>query len=117
MNKTFVVTADGQVSDGYHTFGELYEHRIALWIALCRVHSSEFETPQKQLVWRSKLHSDGSSYDGWFLLGMNRKPGEQITYHLPMAYWDRCSFAATLDRAPEFDGHTPQDVLERLRSM
>lgn len=24
-----------QISDGYHTFGELYEHRIALFRALC----------------------------------------------------------------------------------
>lgn len=25
----------GEVSDGYHTFDELYEHRVALFIALC----------------------------------------------------------------------------------
>lgn len=25
-----------EVSDGYHTFDELYDHRITLYIALCR---------------------------------------------------------------------------------
>lgn len=27
----------GEVSDGYHTFNELYDHRIKLFITLCRV--------------------------------------------------------------------------------
>lgn len=30
----------GKTSDGYHTFDELYEHRITLWIALCRTQAA-----------------------------------------------------------------------------
>lgn len=106
------------ISDGYHTFGELYEHRIQLWISLCRAqqlvrHYQQREEP----VWRTFKHSDGTSYDGWFLLGIGRDPGQQITYHLPSSKWDECNFAITLDRAPEFDGHTSADVLERLKSL
>jgi hypothetical protein len=26
-----------RISDGYHTFGELYDHRIQLFIALCKM--------------------------------------------------------------------------------
>lgn len=99
-------------SDGYHTFTELYEHRIALYIALLRNLSGKFMAP-----WRSKLHSDGSSYDGWFILGYGYEPGEQITYHIPMSMWTKTDFAETLEKAPEFDGHTPADVITRINEL
>ena len=99
-----------KVSDGYHTFEELYDHRITLFIALARA-------LRTHKVWRSKLHSDGSSYAGWFILGINDKPGKQITYHLPLSRWDETDFAFTVDRAPEFDGHTAEDVLKRLKTV
>ena len=101
------------ISDGYHTFGELYEHRIELFITLCRICAEEFNSP----VWVSDKHSDGTSFDGWFVLGIGIEPGTQITYHLPISKWDECFFAETLDKAPEFDGHTSEDVLERLKSL
>ena len=99
-----VVTED--TSDGYHTFKELYEHRITLFIALARNIDI--------VAWRSKLHSDGSSLDGWFILGIAKSKGNQITYHLPNKKWEETSFAETLEKAPDFDGHTSQDVLKRL---
>jgi len=64
-----------------------------------------------------KLHSDGTSFDGWFVLGMFRAKGQQITYHLPMDRWKECEFAETLERAPEFDGHTAGDCLKRIASL
>lgn len=102
------------ISDGYHTFGELYEHRIELFIALCRVIPCE---ERECSVWRSKKHSDGIEWDGWFLLGINKTPGQQITYHLPISKWDQCSFVDELDQAPAWDGHTSQDVLDRLKEL
>jgi hypothetical protein len=75
------------------------------------------ESPGLQEVWRSKLHSDGSSFDGWFILGIGKEKGKQITYHLPTVRWDEVSFAETLEKAPEWDGHTPDDVLERLKAL
>ena len=70
-------------------------------------------------VWRSKNHSDGEPAFGgtWFVLGINKEKGKQITYHLPMSKWDETDFAETLEKAPEFDGHTSQDVLERLKKQ
>jgi hypothetical protein len=100
------------VSDGYHTFAELYDHRIALFIALCE--HIDRVTPTGN-VWRSKLHSDGSSFDGWFIMGIGREPGTQISYHLPMSRWAETDWLGTEDeRAPEFDGHTSADVLARI---
>lgn len=108
---------DMQVSDGYHTMDELYEHRIELFLALCRVIHSEFGTSSSPKVWRSKLHSDGKWYDGWFILGLFKEKGNQITYHLPMSKWDETDFAETLEKAPEWDGHTSSDVLNRLKNL
>lgn len=101
------------ISDGYHTFGELYEHRITLFIALCRA----LDTASRIPVWRSVAHSDGSVWDGWFILGLYKSYGSQITYHLPMDKWEECAFAETLKQAPEWDGHTSADVLERLKGL
>lgn len=104
-----------KISDGYHTFGELYEHRLALYIALCRLLNQKYNLQiDGQGVWRSKAHSDGTVWDGWFILGISTIKGQQITYHLPMEKWEQTKFAITLDKAPEFDGHTPDDVLSRL---
>lgn len=107
-----------KISDGYHTFGELYEHRIALFIALCRIIEKD---PQYQnsnyAVWKSKVHSDNTSYEGWFILGIGVDDGAQISYHLPISKWEECPFATELELAPEWDGHTSNDVLERLKQL
>lgn len=113
--------------DGYHTFEELYDHRITLYIALCKslLEDSEYRhadgqsgTPYRNGgIWRSKLHHDGSSLDGWFILGIRTDPGYQISYHLPLSRWGETDFAYTLDRAPEWDGHTSDDVLNRLKNL
>jgi hypothetical protein len=117
LTKTAYFEGDGLVvSDGYHTFDELYEHRITLFIALCREVAI---TRKGQLlsVWRSYHHSDGSSFDGWFVMGIGTDKGSQITYHLPIAKWNETAFAETFPQAPEFDGHTPTGVLERLKAL
>ena len=107
-------TEIGTISDGYHTFDELYEHRIVLFIQLCSWIKSNGLGPY---VWKSLLHSDGSKFDGWFVAGIGTLPGHQMTYHLPLSKWDECDDLTELPRAPEWDGHTPADVLERLRKL
>ena len=110
--------------DGYHTFDELYEHRITLYIALCQLlrrQENAIGTVQQGngFVWRSKKHSDRELVFGgtWFVLGIGKEKSEQITYHLPIEKWEETNFADTLEIAPEFDGHTSQDVLERLKNL
>lgn len=101
----------GNISDGYHTFNELYDHRITLFIALCRkIRDAD--------TWRSRLHSDGTMFEGQFVMGIFDFPGGQITYHLPLSRWDETEFVAeTLDYAPKWDGHSPSDVIERLKRL
>jgi hypothetical protein len=97
-----------KLGDGHHTFEELYEHRFWLWIRLCDSYGNS---------WKSKRHSDGSMFNGMFILGLEKEKGKQLTYHLPLEYWDECDFAETLDFAYEWDEHTPKDVLERLKKL
>jgi len=103
--------------DGYHTFDELYDHRISLYIALCKSLNSDDEYYQ---VWRSKKHSDGELCFGTgtqFIMGIGKKVGEQISYHIPIERWNETDFAESLEIAPEFDGHSSDDVITRLKSL
>ena len=100
--------------DGYHTFDELYDHRITLFIALCAVLRVNTDAE----IWRSERHSDGELCFGTgtqFIMGIGSKPGEQITYHIPIERWDEAAFALTYERAPEWDGHTSDDVIKRIK--
>lgn len=121
------------ISDGYHTFEELYEFRAVLNIALFKALVVGYKATWKLMhmdtsiagspgpwhneVWRSKLHSDGTMFDGMFIFGVFSEPGKQITFHYHLDKWNDCAFAETLDKAPEWDGHTPADVLERLKAL
>lgn len=97
----------GETSDGYHTFNELYEHRHMLFLALCKAHRNR--------AWKSKLHSDGSMFDGWFIAGLATTHG-QATYHLPLRLWDSFD-VEEMTVAPPWDGHTPDDVINRISSL
>ena len=111
---------DVDVNDGHHTFNELYEHRCTLWIALCRalchLDFNRQDRP-RPVIWRSKKHSDGSCIPGWFVLGAGQGDGQQMTYHLPESRWEETGFACTWPQAPEYDGHTSEDVLDRIKTM
>lgn len=99
-----------QISDGYHTFSELYSHRNTLFIALSKM----LQKSGAYFVWRSLKQSDGIQYKNWFLMGISEEPGKQISYHLPYELWEKTNFATTLPKAPEFDGHKSEDVTNRL---
>ena len=98
----------GSTSDGYHTFDELYEHRH--WLFLCLMKSA----PER--AWASRLHSDGTCLDGWFIAGMELSDGKQISYHLPDRLWEavECLGVETTD-PPPWDGHSGADVVARLQ--
>ena len=112
---------DENTSDGYHTFKELYEHRVTLYIALCKSRNEwHIDNGSKQFVWRSKYHSDGELCFGTgteFVLGIHKGKGKQITYHIPVERWEETNFAETLNIAPEWDEHSSEDVLERLLEL
>ena len=94
----------GDVSDGDHTFKELYHHRAILTMALFNSHPN--------MCWKSRQHHDGTMYDGYFIVGIDTPDG-QATYHYDLSYWSMFH-VRELDRAPKFDGHTPDQAIERI---
>lgn len=119
----------GKISDGYHTFDELYDHRITLFIAFLKLKRELEKSPQvigshivwakpePSHVWRTTKHSDNSVWQDWFILGIYTEPGKQITYHVPNSRWQECDFAMSILKASEWDGHTSEDVLQRLKAL
>lgn len=102
----------GKLSDGYHTFDELYEHRCLLFAAFLKNNCSS--------AWRSPRHHDGTQFRGWFIAGafLGNEAGEykQISYHMPDRMWSLLDGIFTLERSPKWDGHTSQDVCDRLKA-
>jgi len=98
----------GEFSDGYHTFNELYHHRALLFATICKMF--------KDKAWKSKLHDTGDMYDGMFIVGIETPEG-QATYHYDIdPYWDKFD-VKELDKAPKYDGHTPEEALERIYKL
>jgi hypothetical protein len=102
----------GNVSDGYHTFDELYEHRTILFALLCIL----AKYPSHYNVWKSLKHSDGTMYEGMFIAGIGSDEGT-VTYHIEKKYWDLFKAIPELDKAPEWDGTTPEQGLRIMESM
>ena len=101
-------TADVEkMSDGYHTFADLYEQRLILSAALAKNNPN---------AWKSKRHEDGSVPfgGGWFIMGFDTDEG-CYTYHYELKDWDlfQCE---ELDKGKPWDGHTSKDV-RRLLSI
>lgn len=98
----------GEVSDGFHTFNELYHHRAVLFSVICN------SMPEK--AWKSKLHNTGDMFPGMFVVGIITPEG-YATYHFDVElYWDMFN-VQELTMAPEWDGHTPEDAINRISKL
>lgn len=112
-----IAVPSGSTSDGYHTFDELYRHRMLLTAALLNAwHRLEGEgvgedmSPHKS--WR---HSDGSAPfgGGWFIV-VAELPTGQISYHYERQHWDLFQIPERELPAP-FDGHDAREVADRMQ--
>lgn len=101
INTTYI----SKISDGYHTFEELYFHRMVLFSIICN--------QNKDKAWKSKLHIDGTMYLDYFIVGINTIEG-QYSYHYHMEYWDYFKDISEILTAPEWDGHEPKDITRLL---
>lgn len=88
------------ISDKWHTFGDLYYHRMMLFAVICN--------QNKEIAWKSKLHHDGTMFEDSFNVGINTPEG-QYTYHYYLKDWDMFD-VKELPNAPKYDGHKPEDV-------
>ena len=108
MDTKLILPCDvGEVSDGYHTFDELYNHRCTLWCIIL--------TDNKELAFKTKLNDKKEVMEGWFIAGLDTPYG-QITYHLPMSMYDRLN-VKEIEYNANYDGHDSEDALLRLRKF
>ena len=121
-------TNKGDISDGYHTFNELYEFRKMYNAALFNewaknplfLHNDlnkEFPVV-KYNVHKSWKHHDGELCfgGGWFIVSAMLPTG-QISNHYKAEDWDLFKIPEVEKALFEFDGHTGKDVLERLKNL
>lgn len=94
----------GKISDGYHTFDELYYHRMILFAVICR--------HNRKRAWKSWKHEDGTMFDDYFVVGVVTKEGD-YTYHYHKDHWELFK-VPELEHAPKWDGHKPEDVSRLL---
>lgn len=98
----------GEVSDGYHTFNQLYHQRAILFATIVN--------QNKDIAWKSYKHSDGKyCFDKngeWFIVGIDTPEGS-YTYHYSKEYWDYFD-CKELKCGKEWDGHTEEDVTRLL---
>lgn len=98
----------GEVSDGYHTFNELYAHRVRLFSTLMHAFPKQ--------SWWSFQHHDGEQWEGWVLAGIDTPEGA-VTYHLPESEIENLPQGTEIEFGKEWDGHTADDVLSRLLTL
>lgn len=98
----------GEISDGYHTFNQLYHQRAILFATIVN--------QNKDKAWKSFKHSDGHycfDEDGeWFIVGVDTPQGS-YTYHYAKEYWDMFN-CQELEFGKEWDGHSEEDVVRLL---
>lgn len=99
-----------EISDGHHTFGELYHHRIILFCTICNLFPN--------ISWKSKKHFDEENdpmFPDSFIAGINTPDGI-ATYHIKLQYWDLFNIPE-IDRAPKFDFYSSDESLKRILSL
>lgn len=98
------------ISDGHHTFGELYKQKMILFSVICSAYPD--------LSWKSRRHFDEENdpmFNGCFIVGINTPKGV-ATYHFKLEYWDMFD-VLEIDNAPKYDFYSPDDVMERIISL
>lgn len=95
-----------KISDGSHTFNELYHHRAVLFATIVNNNKSK--------AGKSWLHEDGTMFEDFFIVWVETPDGS-FSYHHHKEYW----YLFRVDeysKAPKWDGHTSKDVI-RLTSL
>lgn len=108
-NLKFTDDLDG-ISDGFHTFRELYRYRLLYNVAFL----NELAKSGAVEMCKSLRHNDGEKVFGgdWFIVMVNLPTG-QISNHYHISYWDLFKIPEK-DKAFPWDGHTAEEAADRL---
>ena len=99
-----------QISDGHHTFEDLYKNRLILFCALCNCNHD--------ISWKSKKHFDEENdpmFNGDFIVGINTPEGI-ATYHFKLEFWDLYQIPE-IEKAPKYVNYNNATVLKRIYSL
>lgn len=99
-------TGIDDLSDGFHTFRQLYYQRMMLFAAIVK--------QNKDKAWKSLRHEDGELCfgGGWFIVGIDTPEGS-YTYHYEDNYFSLFD-CEELEHGKHWDGHTEKDVTRLL---
>ena len=99
-------TGIDDLSDGFHTFRQLYYQRMMLFATIVK--------QNREKAWKSLRHEDGELCFGgdWFIVGIDTPEGT-YTYHYEANYYSIFD-CKELERARHWDGHTEKDVTRLL---
>lgn len=105
---------EGDITDGYHTFDELYDYRMLYNAAFFNFLASLPGNPYN--VHMSFCHSDGELCFGgsWFIVMANLPTGQVSNHYKIITDFGYFSCVPLRDKADVWDGHTPEDAKERI---
>lgn len=94
------------LSDGFHTFRQLYYQRMVLFATIVK--------QNRDKAWKSLRHEDGELCfgGGWFIVGIDTPEGS-YTYHYEDNYYSLFD-CEELERSKHWDGHAEKDVTRLL---
>lgn len=123
------------ITDGYHTFNELYEFRKMYNAVLFNSWAKEYMLKEQQIkngftqanmaFPLYDVHKSWKHYDGewcfeqekvWFIVSAMLPTG-LISNHYKAEDWDLFKVPEVEKALFKFDGHTAQDVLTRLKAL
>lgn len=99
-------TGIDDLSDGYHTFRQLYYQRMMLFATIVK--------QNREKAWKSLRHEDGELCfgGGWFIVGIDTPEGS-YTYHYEDNYYSLFD-CEELECGKHWDGHTEKDITRLL---
>ena len=128
------------ISDGYHTFQELYDFRLAYNALLFNewgkdfYHKSggkvnfpinAFDFQKNHIIPKYNVHKSWKHHDGEWCFGKEKEwfivsamlPTGLISNHYKAKHWDKFKVPEVDKALFPYDGHTSEDVLDRLLKM
>lgn len=103
-----------KISDGYHTFEEVYDLKMMYNATLFNL----WAELGKYDVHKSKLHNDGEKpFGGGYFIVVAKLPKGQISNHYKLEFWDLFKIPTEPKVKFKFDNHTDKTVISRLKDL
>ena len=99
-----------KISDGHHTFEDLYKNTLILFCTLC--------ISNPDISWKEKKHlneENNPMFKGDFIAGINT-PEVIATYHFKLEFWDLFQIPE-IEKASKYDNYDNATVLKRIYSL